>query len=144
MKILLDTSVLVAAIVDAHPNHARALTWLKRAKQNGVFAYIAAHTLAELYAVLTRLPVQPRLSATTALQLIQENVVSTFEIVTLDSDDYKTILVHLAQLGITGGAIYDALIAHVAYQIQVDYLITFNERDFKAVYPELSDRILTP
>ncbi len=144
MKILLDTSVLIAAMVEAHPNHDRALMWLKRARQDDISAYIAAHTLAELYAVLTRLPVQPRISSATALQLIQENVVSVFEIIASDGDEYKTLLVHLAQQGITGGATYDALIAHTAYRIRVDHLITFNERDFKAVYPDISDQILVP
>lgn len=32
MKIFYDTSVLVAALVVAHPNHARALEWLRRAR----------------------------------------------------------------------------------------------------------------
>ena len=32
MKILFDTSVLVAAIVEPHPMHGRALPWLQRAK----------------------------------------------------------------------------------------------------------------
>ena len=32
MRILLDTSVLVAALVEAHPRHVIALIWLKEAK----------------------------------------------------------------------------------------------------------------
>ena len=59
MKVLLDTSVLVAAMIEAHPAHERALSWLQRAKGKEITAAVACHTLAELYAVLTRLPLQP-------------------------------------------------------------------------------------
>jgi predicted nucleic acid-binding protein len=56
---LFDTSVLVAAMVEAHPNHTAALPWLQRAKPGLVTGLVAAHSLAELYAVLTTLPIQP-------------------------------------------------------------------------------------
>ena len=53
MKALFDTSVLVAASVETHPMHARAWPWLKRAHGGEVGFYVAAHSLAECYAVLT-------------------------------------------------------------------------------------------
>lgn len=56
MKVLFDTSVLVAAMVESHPGHRRALPWLQGAKSGRVTFLVTAHTLAELYAVLTRLP----------------------------------------------------------------------------------------
>ena len=74
MKILFDTSVLVAAVVQPHPMHSRALPWLKRAKAGEYDFVVATHTLAELYAVLTTLPVKPRISSSTAWRLIQENI----------------------------------------------------------------------
>ena len=59
MKILLDTSVLVAAVVESHPAHSQALPWLQRVRNNVDTGLVAAHSLAELYAILTTLPVQP-------------------------------------------------------------------------------------
>lgn len=59
MKILFDTSMLVAAMVESHPHHTLAFPWLQRVKQRLDEGVVAAHTLAELYAVLTRLPVHP-------------------------------------------------------------------------------------
>lgn len=56
MKILFDTSVLVAAIVEPHPQHAPAFRWLKRVRAKEFDMLIAGHTLAELYAVLTTYP----------------------------------------------------------------------------------------
>ena len=61
MNVLFDTSVLVAARVAAHPAHRRARPWLRRAKGGEVGFLVAAHTLAERYAVLTRLPTAHRL-----------------------------------------------------------------------------------
>jgi predicted nucleic acid-binding protein len=62
MKVFLDTSILVAAFVEGHPYHTQALPWVQRAKRREIQGVIAAHTLAELYAVLTALPVRPRIS----------------------------------------------------------------------------------
>ncbi|HDH87226.1 MAG: hypothetical protein DRG35_02195 [Deltaproteobacteria bacterium] len=60
MKTLFDTSVLVAAIVEPHSMHTRALPWLQRAKAGEIDFLAASHTLAELYAVLATLPLKPR------------------------------------------------------------------------------------
>ncbi|MFQ5796842.1 MAG: type II toxin-antitoxin system VapC family toxin [Candidatus Bipolaricaulia bacterium] len=144
MKVLLDTSVLVAAMVEAHPAHERALPWLQRAKRKEVTTVVASHTLAELYAILTRLPVQPPISPAVAWQLIRENVLAALEVVSLSEDDYRAVLEHLSQMGIVGGATYDALIAYAASKATVDQLVTLNEKDFRRVYPDLSEQIVAP
>jgi hypothetical protein len=43
VKVLLDASVLIAAIVRVHPMH-----WLKRVKQQTDTGIVSAHILAEL------------------------------------------------------------------------------------------------
>lgn len=144
MRVLLDTSVLVAAMVEAHPSHERALPWLQRAKQGELTAVIASHTLAELYSILTTLPVRPRISPSTAWHLIRENILLTLEVVALSKDDYRAVIEHLSQLGIVGGATYDALIAYAASKAAVDQLITLNQEDFRRVYPALSEKIAVP
>ena len=144
MKVLFDTSVLVAAMVEAHPGHQRTLPWLQRAKRGELKAIVASHTLAELYSVLTSLPVQPRISPSTTWHLIQENVLSTVEVITLSKDDYKTVLENLSKGNIVGGAIYDALITQAALKAKVDQLVTFNVNDFRRVSPSLSKQIVSP
>jgi len=59
MKVLLDTSVLVAAMVESHPAHERSLSWLQRIKKGSDTGLVSAHTIAELYAILTTLPMKP-------------------------------------------------------------------------------------
>lgn len=56
MKVLFDTSVLVAALIVDHPKHSESLPWLLRIKAEEIQGFISTHSLAELYAVLTRLP----------------------------------------------------------------------------------------
>ena len=144
MRVLLDTSVLVAAMVAGHPAHEQALPWLQRVKRREVIGFVASHTLAELYAVLTRLPLHPPIAPTVAWQLIQENVLSVLEVVPLSEVDYRSVLEHLSRTGIVGGATYDALVGYAALKAQVDRLVTLNERDFRMMYPDLSPEIVSP
>ena len=53
MKVLFDTNVLIAAMIATHPKHAIALPWLAKVKHNEITGVIGAHSLAELYSVLT-------------------------------------------------------------------------------------------
>lgn len=144
MRILLDTSVLVAAMVEAHPAHTRALPWLQRTQGATDTGLVAAHSLAELYAILTTLPLQPRILPAVAQELIRRNVLDVSEVVSLSGGDYKAVIDHLSGLGIVGGATYDALILHSASKADVDQVVTLNEKDFRRVYPELADKIVSP
>ncbi len=144
MRILLDTSVLVAAMVEAHPAHGQGFAWLKRVIDGPDQGLVAAHSLAELYAVLTTLPVHPPISPLDAEQLIKRNITERLEIVFLSDRDYIQVIEHLAALGIVGGATYDALILRAADNAQVDLVVTLNEKDFRRVYPHLADKIVAP
>ena len=146
MKILFDTSVLVAAIVESHPMHSRALPWLqqvKAAKTTDSF-FISNHTLAELYAILTTLPVKPKISPLTARRLIHDNIENSARIISLSSSDYRDTVKQMSELGLTGGIIYDALIAKAAQKSKVDRLLTFNLDDFKRVWPDGENFIHVP
>jgi len=144
VRLFFDTSLLVAALVDGHPAHERALPWLQRVRSGADVGIISAHTLAELYSILTRLPIRPRIAPAAARQLIAENLLGTFEIVTLTEADYVAVLDHLMTLGITGGAVYDALILHAASKASPDHILTLNESDFRRVYPSLGDKLFSP
>jgi len=135
MKTLFDTSVLVTAIVEPHPMHLRALPWLQRAKTGKIDFLVASHTLAELYAVLTTLPLKPRISSSTAWRLVHDNVEASAKIISLSPSDYKDTVKHMAELGLTGGIIYDALIVRAAQKSGVERLLTFNADDFLRLWP---------
>ena len=144
MKILLDTSVLVAALVGPHPQHSRALPWLKKAKEEEFEMVVSSHTIAELYAVLSTLPVSPRISPGLALRLIQESVLPSATVLALSSSDYLSTIKRMSELGLSGGTVYDALIVKAAQKSEADRILTFNVNDFKRIWPEGTSRIAAP
>jgi predicted nucleic acid-binding protein len=144
MKILFDTSVLVAATVEAHPKHNRALPWLQRGKSGEIISLAASHTLAELYAILTTLPLKPRISPKVAWRLLHENVLTAAKIISLTFSDYRDILRQMSESGLAGGVVYDALIVRVARKSNADKVLTFNSSDFLRIWPEGEGVIHTP
>jgi len=144
VKILFDTSIIVSGIVETHPMHAKCLPWLQRAKAGEVECIVVSHTLAETYAVLTTLPVKPRISPLVAQRLIDNNLQEIARIVPLTIADYWNTIRRMTAMGLSGGTIYDALIATVARRLSVDKLFTLNTDDFRRVWPEGDQVISAP
>jgi predicted nucleic acid-binding protein len=144
MRLLFDTSVLVAGFIASHPNHQAALPWLQRAKSKKHSIVMSAHGLAECYAVLTRLPLSPKISPETAQYLLRENIEDIAEIVALSSLDYRAVLKQMIELGLSGGIIYDAITVKAAQKAKVDKILTFNTRDFIRLLPKASDFVVSP
>jgi predicted nucleic acid-binding protein len=144
MKMLFDTSVLVAAMVEPHPMHSHAFPWLARAKSGEFYMAVAAHTLAELYAVLTTLPLIPRITPGAARRLIHDNVETTARVISLSSQDYVSVIKNLSDLGLSGGIIYDAMIIRAAQKANINKILTLNVNDFKRVWPEGEPRFVAP
>jgi predicted nucleic acid-binding protein len=144
MKVLIDTSVLVSAMLPDHIHHAQSRPWIERAKAGAFELVIAGHSLAETYSVLTRLPRRPRITPADALKLIQQNVLTHATIVALSGDDYVNLLAELSLNGVSGGAVCDAVIAKVAELGDVDQLLTLNVAHFQCVWAGGAARIATP
>jgi predicted nucleic acid-binding protein len=144
MKTLFDTSIIIAAMVESHPMHEIAFPWLKQAKTKSFELIIASHTLAELYAVLSTLPIKPRISPAVAWRLIHENIEAVSKVISLTSSEYSATIKRLSESGLIGGIVYDALIAKVAQKAGVKRLLTFNSDHFKRVWPAGENVIVTP
>ena len=144
MKTLFDTSVIVAALVESHPMHQRVFPWFKQARANEFELIVASHTIAELYAVLSTLPIKPRISPIIAWKLIHENIEATGKIVSLTPAEYISVIKQLSRLGMAGSITYDALIAKVAKKTKVERLLTLNTNHFKRVWPEGEKVIIAP
>jgi len=129
--VLFDTSVLVAHCVIAHPHRVRAQAAIMESKQSGDDCYIALHSLAETFAVLSSLPVNPRISSEEALFLIEMEILCSFIVVPLSIDGYRQAMAEITRVGRSGGAIYDALILQAARSINSSRLYTFNEKHFR-------------
>jgi len=103
---------------------------------------VTAHSVAEVYAILTRLPLQSRISPRLAQHLIKQNILDVCELVALTHSEYQTLIDHLATANIQGGATYDALILHTAAKAAIDQIATFNIDDFRRVYPSLAAKMV--
>ena len=141
MNVLFDTNVLVAAFVEQHEFHNRAYPWLEKVYEVEHKGYICQHSIAELYSVLTTLPIRPRIFPEMASRLIQENL-KRLEVVALNPKDYQWCINHLSNLGQPGGVIYDALAARAALKSQVNHLVTFDPDDFRRVLPVEHHKII--
>ncbi len=144
MKIFFDTSTLVASLVNVHPAHASAKSWLRRIIAGSDSGFIAAHSLAEPYSVLTTYPLRPRLTPKAVYQLLGQNVFDQFEVIALSIADYTAVIERAAASGIIGGAVYDALIVQAAVKADADQIVTLNEKDFRRIRPDLADKITAP
>ena len=144
MKAFLDTTVLVASVVQQHPHHARAMSVIRRLLQGKDEGHIAAHGLAESYAVLTTLPVTPRIGPETAQKLIEENFLTRFAVVALTAREYSRLVSELAERGILGGATYDAIQILCAKKAGAERVYTFNVEHFRRLAGELADNVVAP
>ena len=105
-ELLVDTSVAVALVVADHDQHS-AVSAAVGARRLG----LAGHAAFETFSVLTRLPPPARRSASVVEQLIRANFpASRF----LGAADTAALFERLADLGIAGGAVYDALVGAVS------------------------------
>ena len=136
MKVFLDTNVLVAAFLQSHPHHNAARPVVERVKAGQDQGFVAAHSLAETYAVLTRLPGGNQVAPTIAWQLISDNVVNKFTIVTLTPKEYAQTLERAAADGVEGGQTYDALLLAAAAKSGADRIYTTNVRHFQNLADE--------
>ncbi len=141
MKALFDTSVLVSVFLGDHEHHEASFTTFVRLASRE--AACSAHSLAEVYAALTRLPGRHRVPPEQAM-LFLENIRERLTIVALTGPEYAAALASAASLGIVGGAVYDALIAQCAVKAEADVLYTWNVRDFRRLGPAVADRVRTP
>ena len=139
--IFLDTSVLVAVAQVSHEHHKPSLELWNRCTRGD--SAISAHTLADLYNILTGMPPALRLRPRDAALAI-ETFLQRLTPIALTAEEYAGAVVRAAQLGLTGGIIYDALLLEGARKCEADPIYTWNLRHFRAAAPDLANRIVTP
>ncbi len=145
MNIFFDTTVLVASSVQSHPHHAQARPAVRRIANREDKGFISAHSIAEVYATLTRLPVQPRIHPLEAQRIFTVNLLPHFEVVLIETADYLDALNNMASHGWSGAKIYDALLLCCAAKCAVDRIYTFNLGDFQQLAPvEMLAKICAP
>lgn len=141
MKWFFDTSVLIPAFIEDHEHHEASLSAFLEADRRS--SCCAAHSLAEVYSTLTRLPGRHRLSGEQVL-LFLENIRERLTLVTLDPEEYFAAVEEAAAAGIVGGAVYDALLARCALKTHAETIYTWNVKHFQRINSEIARRVKTP
>jgi toxin FitB len=102
----LDTSVAIPLLVATHREHAAVVSWCA-----GRDVALSGHAVAETYSVLTRLPGDLRLSPEDAARLLRARFAAPL---LLSRKVAARLPDKLSKLGISGGAVYDAMVGLAA------------------------------
>ena len=114
-----DTSVVVAAFASWHEQHDAA----RQALDDGL--WLVEHYALETYSVLTRLPAPHRAPADVVRDFIATRFPDPW--LRLTASAYRKFISGLTELNVTGGSVYDALVAATAAAHAVP-LITCDRR----------------
>lgn len=144
VKVFLDSSVLLAGLIDFGPQSAPAQSVLHAVSEGTVTSVGTAwHCCLEFFSVSTRLPAEFRLTAVDAAHLISSEIFGRMTVHDLPAGDRLALLNVAAQDRVTGGRIYDMHIAEVARAAGAAQIVTDNRRHFLASLRH-GIRVVTP
>ena len=133
LSVFLDTSVLLAGLVDFGPQSAPAQSILHGVAEKTIASVGTAwHCCLEFYSVATRLPPEFRLAPDDASELLREEVFGRLAVHDLPPEERHGLFATAARDRIAGGRIYDAHIAEVARSAGARVIVTDNRRHFLA------------
>jgi predicted nucleic acid-binding protein len=131
VSVFLDTSVLLAGLIDFGPQSAPAQTLLHAVAERTIDRPSTAwHCCLEFYSVGTRLPPEFRLSPAEAERLLTEEVFPRMDVHGLPAEHHARMLQEAVQDRVAGGRIYDSHIAWVAKAAGARIIVTDNRRHF--------------
>jgi len=131
VTVFLDTSVLLAGLIDFGPQSAPAQSLLHAiAEKRAGDTATAWHCCLEFFSVATRLPPEFRVAPSDAALLLETEVFSRMTVHDLPGQSRRPMLQAAARDAIAGGRIYDAHIAEVARAAGAIVVVTDNRRHF--------------
>ena len=126
-----DTSVLLEGLIELGPASESAQKIMAAIAAGHVRRPRTAwHCCLEFYAVSTRLPEEVRLLPPDAWRLVEEEILTRFEVRQLPEDRRRSFLQAAADDHLVGGRIYDAHIAEIARVARAPVVVTDNLRHF--------------
>src|SRR5205809_2434274 len=133
MTVFLDTSVLVAGLIDFGPQSAPAQMLLHAVAEKKLSSVATGwHCCLEFFSVATRLPPEFRVTPEEATRLLAEEVFARMAVHDLPAANRLPMLQAAGQDKVAGGRIYDAHIADVARAAGATLVVTDNRRHFLA------------
>jgi predicted nucleic acid-binding protein len=141
MRVFFDTSVFISVFWGGHPGHTPSMDLFRQATPK--HSSCGIHSLAEVYASLTALPLRPSIVPEQAVLSIQE-IRNRCSLVALSEDQYSETVEKAAARGLKSSMVYDALLLRCAEKADVEIIYTWNAKHFRAIAPSLAERIQTP
>lgn len=140
MKTLVDSSVIVAALVADDSGHEAATQWIATEQEAGTRLFISDHTLAEVYASITKGQYdETKLSEREARDVIVA-LLNLFEaVIPTGPRDYLAAIDACVERGLRSGAVYDAVHLRAAKRERIKRIVTFNGRHFA---PQWDDHLV--
>jgi toxin FitB len=132
IELALDTSVAVPLLVQTHRAHASVVRWW-----DGREVALSGHAVAETYSVLTRLPGDLRVGPADAARLLRARFAAHLHLKPRTAARLPELL---ADLGIAGGAVYDALVALAA--VEHDVVLATRDARATATYQAIGARVV--
>jgi predicted nucleic acid-binding protein len=140
VKGFFDTSVLVPLFYRDHVHHGPSQElFIQFNRSTGC---CGAHSLAEVYATLTRMPGKRRISGEQAMLFIG-NIRERLSIVALNGDEYADVLQASAARGVSA-ALSTMPCWHIAPSSQSRGIYTWNIRHYSLCGREVAGRLRTP
>lgn len=128
MTLYLDSSVLVAALVEDEPAHEACLQLLRR-KELATWT----HALAEVFTTLTGGRLGLRVPPAIAAELMDASLAPRLRLIELAAADVTGAIRESEAAGVRGGAIFDFLHLTAARRSSATTLYTLNTRHFVAL-----------
>jgi len=131
VSVFLDTSVLLAGLIDLGPQSAAAQSLLHAIVEKRVPEPATAwQCCLEFFSVATRMPPEFRIAPADAVTLLQEEVFARMAVHDLPASDRLPMLRAAERDQLAGGRIYDAHIAEIARSVGASVVVTDNRRHF--------------
>lgn len=127
MIVFIDTSVLVAAIIESEPHHAECRPLVAKGG-----CHIYAHGLAEAFSTLTGGKKNFRLGASAVAAMLEDHFAPRFSITALTAAEMLRAMREAESRGVRGGAIFDYLHLVAARKAKAASLYTLNVSNFRS------------
>jgi predicted nucleic acid-binding protein len=125
VTLYLDSSVLVAALVEDEPSHEKCLQLLRK-KDLATWT----HALAEVFATLTGGRLGLRVPPAVAAELMDASLAPRLRLIELTAADLTGAIRKSESAGVRAGAIFDLLHLTAACRSSATALYTLNTRHF--------------
>lgn len=140
MRVLCDSSVLIAALLPSEDHHSACASVLTG--DDAVVVHV--HALNETFATLTGGSLGFRVDADLTARLIREQIIARSTMIVLDAEEVTAALGKARAHGVRGGAVYDYMHLVAARKGKADVLCTLNLADFQHLHREGDPEIRRP